>query len=410
MGVGNPNQQTDKQDALKQIIRDLHAGVPVEKLQKTFADLIRDISPEEIANMENALIQDGFPPEEIQRLCDVHVQVFEKSLSQVGKPSKIPGHPIHTFLLENKEAKKQLKQLGKLIKAAAKGKTDAPKIRLLETAWQRFREIETHYARKENQLFPALEAVHFTGPTQVMWGKHDEIRAKIRETDSLLKEQKWADLSGSFRALASAIQKMIFLEEKILYPTSARKLNEAAWAAIKAGESEIGYAWVKPSGVYDAHIAKAMNADPADQSKLPGTAGEGDTMIKLSQGQLTEEQVNLLLKNLPFDVTFVDEDDTVRYYSDTPDRIFPRSPGIIGRKVQNCHPPKSVHVVEDIIRSFREKEKDVAEFWIQMKGLFVHIRYFPLYDASGKYRGVIEVSQEVSGIRKLEGEKRIMEG
>jgi len=132
-------------------------------------------------------------------------------------------------------------------------------------------------------------------------------------------------------------------------------------------------------------------------------------MINLSQGHLTAEQIDLMLKNLPFDVTFVDENDTVQYYSDTSHRIFPRSPGVIGRKVQNCHPPKSVHVIEDIIQSFREKKKEAAGFWIQMKGLFVHIRYFPVYGENGEYKGVIEISQEISDIRKLEGERRILD-
>lgn len=406
----NDNQK-DKQEVLKQIIQQLHSGVPVNKLRKTFADVVKDTSPEEIADMENALIQEGFPPEEIQRLCDVHVEVFEKSLSKVGKPSKIPGHPIHTFLEENKETRKKLKQLGRLAGKLKKGRASSGQIEEFEIAWTHFREIEKHYVRKENQLFPALEAVNFDGPTKVMWGKHDEIREKMKKTEQLLKNEDWSDFSKSFKSLESAIKKMIFLEEKILYPTSARKLNEKAWAAIKSQEHEIGYAWVAPSGVYDAQIAKTMNPNVknAGQSEAPDRTGERAKDISLSQGQLSPEQIDLMLKNLPLDLTFVDESDTVRFYSDTPDRIFPRSPGIIGRKVQNCHPPKSVHVVEDIITSFKEKEKKKAEFWIQMKGRFIHIRYFPLYNQSGAYRGVIEVSQEVSEIRKLEGERRILD-
>lgn len=131
--------------------------------------------------------------------------------------------------------------------------------------------------------------------------------------------------------------------------------------------------------------------------------------VHLSQGKLSGEQIDLLLKNLPVDITFVDENDTVRYYSDTENRIFSRSPGIIGRTVQKCHPAKSIDVVNEIVKSFKEKTKDKAEFWIQMDGKFIHIRYFPLYDAQGAYKGVIEVSQEVSGIRKLEGEKRLLD-
>ncbi|MBN1781236.1 DUF438 domain-containing protein [bacterium] len=399
--------QKDKQEVLKQIIRDLHAGVPAAELQKTFAGIVKNTSPEEIANMENALIREGFPPEEIQRLCDVHVQVFEKSLSKVGKPSKIPGHPVHTFLAENKETKKQLKGLSKRAGKLKKGKGSEKQISEFKSDWEKFKEIEKHYARKENQLFPALEAVHFTGPTQVMWGKHDEIREKLKETEKRFKEKKWPEFGKSFKSLESAIKKMIFLEEKILYPASARKLNEKSWAEIKLGESEIGYAWVEPSGMYDARIAKTMESGSGQN--ISGPKYEGGDMVSLSQGQLSPGQIDLLLKNLPFDVTFVDENDTVRYYSDTAHRIFPRSPGIIGRQVQNCHPPKSVHVVEDIIQSFRDKKKDVAEFWIQVNGQFVHIRYFPLYDEAGSYRGVIEVSQEISGIRKLEGERRILD-
>jgi hypothetical protein len=131
--------------------------------------------------------------------------------------------------------------------------------------------------------------------------------------------------------------------------------------------------------------------------------------IQVSQGLLTAEQIDLILKNLPVDISFVDENDKVRYYSDTKDRIFPRSPAIIGREVQNCHPPKSVHIVNDIVKNFKEKEKDVAEFWIQMDGKFIHIRYFPIYDKNGTYKGVIEVSQEVSHIKKLEGERRLLD-
>jgi DUF438 domain-containing protein len=186
-------------------------------------------------------------------------------------------------------------------------------------------------------------------------------------------------------------------------------LTQEDWAEIKKGESEIGYAWITPSNLWDANIAKSKFSE-----SLTITSERTETMketneIRLSQGRLTEEQLNLMLKNLPVDLTFVDENDTVRFYSDTKDRIFPRSPAVIGRAVQNCHPPKSVHVVKNILNSFKEKKKDAAEFWIQMKGLFIHIRYFPVYDEKGNYKGVIEVSQEVSGIRALEGEKRILD-
>lgn len=421
----------EKQEVLKRIIRDLHAGVPVEKLQKTFADIVKNTSPEEIASMENALIEEGFPPDEIKRLCDVHVRVFEKSLAKAGKPAKIPGHPIYTFMQENKIAKELLKELSGRAKRLDKKEPRESDVAAFAESFARFREIEKHYARKENQLFPALEHKGFTGPTKVMWGKHDEIRQLVREADSLATARDWKGVRAKVKSLEGAVKKMIFLEEKILYPTAAKKLGDVEWATIKRGEPEIGYAWVTPSNLWDAEIAKALAAahggpsaagsaapatgaapgayaaigPPAD----PGTGGSGAGEVKLSEGLLTGAQIDLLLKALPFDVTFVDENDVVRYYSATEHRIFPRSPAIIGRAVQNCHPHKSVDVVNDIIKSFREKKKTVAEFWIRSQGAFIHIRYFPLYDAAGAYRGVIEVSQEISGVRALEGERRLLD-
>ncbi len=134
-----------------------------------------------------------------------------------------------------------------------------------------------------------------------------------------------------------------------------------------------------------------------------------ENKIKLEEGSLNQEQLNLMLKRLPIDITFVNENDKVCYYSATDDRIFKRSPAIIGKDVQNCHPSKSVHIVKKILKSFKEKKKDFAEFWIQLNNNFIHIRYFPLYNKQGEYKGVIEVSQEVSGIKKLEGERRILD-
>ncbi|MCK9244844.1 MAG: DUF438 domain-containing protein [Candidatus Marinimicrobia bacterium] len=404
-----PMEQSEKQVVLKSIIKRLHQGVAVDKLKKEFGRLIKDTSPEEIADMENALIQEGFPVEEVQRLCDVHAQVFDQALKKVGKASKMPGHPVYTFLAENKEARKILKTLKKCARKAAKSSASQPDFQALIDQFNLLKEIEKHYARKENQLFPLLEAKKFTGPTQVMWGKHDEIRAMLKELGSIIEKKEWKQVTEQVNRVISAIKKLMFLEEKILFPTSARKLNNLEWAKIKNGESAIGYAWVTPSNLWDAEIAKAMSS--AEKQPLATSVEEApqDDAIKLSEGRLTPEQIDLMLKRLPFDITFVDENDQVRYYSDTPDRLFPRSPAIIGREVQKCHPPKSVHIVNDIVAKFKAKEKDVAEFWIQMNGKFIHIRYFPVYDNTGNYKGVIEVSQEISQIKKLEGQRRLLD-
>ncbi|MBM3294671.1 MAG: DUF438 domain-containing protein [Candidatus Aminicenantes bacterium] len=414
-------QASEKQDALKGIIRDLHAGVPAEKLRKTFARLIKNTSPEEIADMENALIEEGFPVEEVQRLCDVHAQVFDKALKKAGKPGKIPGHPIHTFVQENKAAKAILKELKRAAKPLGKGVPRPEEAERFGEALGRLREIEKHYARKENQLFSALEAKGFTGPTKVMWGKHDEVRALLKKAGEELAKKNWPGAAATAKTISGAVKKLIFLEEKILYPTSARKLTTVDWARIKRGEHEIGYAWVKPSNLWDAQLAEAAEKAPDYRPAAPGPSAPpapspgpaspapSDGTIDLSRGRLTPEQVDLLLKKLPVDVTFVDENDRVRYYSDTEERIFPRSPEVIGRQVQNCHPPKSLNVVSAIVEAFKAKTKDKAEFWIQKGGRFILIRYFPLYDDAGKYRGVLEVSQDATEIRALQGERRLLD-
>lgn len=409
-----------KQEALKGIIRELHAGVPPNRLRKTFARLIRDTSPEEIADMENALIQEGFPVEEVQRLCDVHAQVFDKALKKAGRPGKIPGHPIHTFIQENKAAKALLKDLRRAARPLASGSPRPEEADRFQAVFGRFREIEKHYARKENQLFPALEAKRFTGPTKVMWGKHDEIREQLRALAARLEARDFAAAAAAVKPLAGSVKRLIFLEEKILYPTSARKLEASDWARIKRGEPEIGYAWVTPSSLWDAGLAEAVErkaesaaAEPAyGRPEAFGSPAAEPTAVErlpLSQGRLTPEQIDLLLKHLPVDVTYVDENDRVCYYSDTAERIFPRSPEVIGRAVQNCHPPKSVHIVNAIVEAFKAKTRDKAEFWIQRGGRFLLIRYFPVYDASGAYRGVLEVSQDATEIRALQGERRLLD-
>jgi len=387
-----------RQERLKEIVRDLHEGSDVKSVRRRFAELIRNVSPEEIAEMEQALIAEGVPVEQVQQVCDVHVQVFEEALGKQKKARSLPGHPVHTFVEENRAARRLLRKLRPLLRQAARGRGG----RELEQTLEELKRIEIHYQRKENQLFPVLERVGFTGPSKVMWGKHDEIRAALRELERAYREKDWKALRSAGAGLLRRIRRMIFMEERILFPTALRKLTESDWAEIRRGEGEIGYAWVQPGNLWDPSVALA--GGPADSAG----AGQG-AEVALDVGRLTGEQLNLLLKNLPLDVTYVDEQDRVRYYSQGKERIFPRSPAVIGRGVHNCHPPASVHVVERILESFKRREKDTAEFWLTLGGRFVHIRYFALYDPQGQYRGVIEVSQDVTDIRALQGERKLLD-
>ncbi|HAK46976.1 MAG TPA: hypothetical protein DCO79_13805 [Spirochaeta sp.] len=392
MGEGIKNNN-ERQDKLREIVKDLNEGTDVKNVKKQFDNLIRNISPEEIAAIEQSLIDEGVPVEHVQKLCDIHVQVFDDALKKQKKSKVLPGHPVYSYRQENKELRKRLRAL-----RIASRKPGSDFLSVLSDV----KKIELHYVRKENQLFPFLEGVDFTGPSKVMWGKHDEIREQFRLLEEL---QLQNDPAGTKRETAELIKKlknMIFMEERILLPASLRKLPESAWVKIRKGESSIGYAWIEPANLWDTNIVGAAEGTASDSS-------DSDGEIELDTGALTPFQINLMLKNLPFDMTFVDENGKVAYYSEGRERIFPRSPGIIGRDVANCHPPKSVHVVEKVVESLKNGEKAEAEFWLKINDQFVYIRYFPLFDVLGKYRGIIEVSQEVSGIKELTGERRLLD-
>ena len=377
-------------EALKEIIKDLHRGVDVKTVKQRFLELIRDVAPTEIANMEQRLISEGMPEEEVKRLCDVHVEVFKESLEDKVVPGLPAGHPVHTFMLENRAAEGivgHIQAIHDIVKARE----------LLSTLLEQLSSINLHYLRKENQLFPILEAHGISGPSKVMWALHDDIRMMMK--DVIGKSAKGTVTSLEVKALIQMINDMIYKEEHILFPMALETLGDNDWVKVSEGEEEVGFAWIRPARGWEP------SEEPYQEKLPPEKVGS----LTLDTGMLTAEQINLLLKHLPVDVSFVDENDRVAYYSQTEDRIFPRSPGIIGRTVQNCHPSRSVHIVNKILEEFRASRKDSSEFWIQMKGKFIHIRYFAVRDSKGNYKGTLEVSQDVTSIRGLEGEKRLLD-
>lgn len=403
--------QKNRQNQLKSIVMEIHAGKDPKEVKKKFDKLIRNVSPEEIAEMEQGLIQEGVPVEQVQSLCDVHVQVFKSAIEDAPKGKILPGHPVHSYKEENKAARKYARALlRESRKINRKGNRFTDAMKDMEA-------LEIHYRRKENQLFPYLEAVNFTGPSKVMWGKHDEIRDSFKEVRKAYDSGNYKELRRKVRSLAGAIKRMIFMEERILFPAALRKLPEKAWVEIRRGEAEIGYAWISPGNLWDANVVQSEIQGNTSSAQSAASAVETVTApkqpdssrIPLETGELLPAQLNMMLKALPFDLTYVDSDNKVCYYSQGKERLFPRSPGIIGRDVHNCHPPGSVHIVEKIISSFRNKEKEVAEFWFTLNERFIHIRYFPVYSELGLYKGTIEVSQDVTDIRALDGVRKLLD-
>lgn len=392
-----------RKQALLEVIKRLHAGESVADLQDRFGDAIRGATASEIADAERAMIAEGVPVSEIQRLCDLHVAVFRTSLDEEPAPESQPGHPIYTFRMENEVIVRLLEVMAENINAWDDGNTAG--LAALRRQAADLRNIEKHYSRKENLLFPYLEKKGFEGPSTVMWGVHNDIRTQLRAFQAAVNtEQPDQEAAAKlFVPLANAIREMVYKEEKILFPEALTRLTDAEWAEIREQEEQIGYFNVEPQTGWQPDTAP----EPQPTTALKGNAMQ--EQISLDTGVLTPEQINLMLTNLPVDVTFVDENDEVRYFTQGKHRIFDRSPAIIGRAVTQCHPPQSVHRVQIILDEFRSGQRDLAEFWIQAGEAFVHIRYFALRDEGGAYRGCIEVSQEVSHIRALEGEKRLLD-
>jgi hypothetical protein len=243
-----------------------------------------------------------------------------------------------------------------------------------------------------------------------MWALHDDIRAALKDAVSYVQADNVEQAVLSSEWLAQTMDDMVTKEEKILFPMSMETLSHDEWAEVRAGEDDVGYAYIGEVAVWPPGGGSAGQVTTPDASAMPaGSMAAGlSVLLQLNTGALTPEQIDLLLNTLPVDISLVDEHDTVRFYTEG-ERIFPRSPGVIGRKVQNCHPPSSVDKVQEIIDAFRAGEKDTADFWIDYAGKFVHIRYFALRDAGGAYKGTLETVQDVTGIRALEGERRLVD-
>ena len=386
-------------EVLKGIIKDLHAGGKPEVLKEKFAKLLQEVNPSEIAELEQQLINEGMPVEEVTRLCDVHVAVFQDALEQQSDPAGVPGHPVHTFLLENDALRSALVDLKEQLIQSEGGDPEQMDWGRLISTLKTLGEVEKHYQRKEYQLFPFLEKHGVSGPTQVMWATHDEIRALFKKAINAGEVHDLKTLIAEGNILINAMEDMFYKEEKILFPMALDTLSEQEWAEIREGGGDFGYTLAAPGEGWQPEGSIVGEAE---------IEAGGENQIKLDVGVLTGEQLNLLLIHLPVDISYVDEDNRVRYYSQGKERFFPRSPGIIGRMVQNCHPPGSVDVVNKIVAAFKEGSRDTADFWIQMGEKFLSIRFIAIRDEQDRYRGVVEVVQDITELRQLEGERRLL--
>lgn len=394
------NNREFRQQVLKELISELHDGKSVDDVKEKFAEVFGNVSAEEIAQAEQALIADGLPVTEVQRLCDVHASVFKGSIEDIHRApvsSELPGHPADTLKRENSAIEKEIDevrtQLALLPDSDAKDKVKA--------GLKRLTEIDRHYLKKENLFFPYMEQYGITAPPKVMWGVDDEIRAQLKAVLAKLASEELSSLAEEIEAFLDKAGEMIFKEENIMLPMLLENLTQDEWNTIADESEELGYCLIDSVPVWTPSAGKASEAAAQEQ---PGIAGA----IHLPTGVLKVEELSRMLDTLPIDITFVGKDDTVRYFSQGAERVFPRTKAIIGRKVSNCHPPASVHIVEKLVEDFKAGRKDHEDFWINMGEKFILIRYFAVRDEAGEYLGVLEVTQNIRPLQAIEGEKRLV--
>jgi len=393
---------------LKHIIKRLHSGQAPEEVKQQMKELVRQTDYAEIMAMEQELIAEGMPVEEVRSMCDLHSQVTRDVMVQIKPRHEIPpGHPVDIFHRENEALGEVITRLRQAIQQADEATSSTDPVEILvkiKSGFNELMDVDKHYQRKEHVLFSCLERHGITGPSKVMWAKDDDARALLKLLGRAL--SVLPDLSNlkndvvppAERAMA-AVSEMIYKEENILLPMALDTLTEDEWAEIWAASPRYGWCLVEPREGYtppESVLRKAM--------ELPK-----DGVIMLPTGNVTVEQLHAVLSCLPLDLTFVDADDRVAFFTEGPERIFARSKAIIGRKVQHCHPPRSVEIVDRILEDFRSGRQNVAEFWIDFHGKFVHIRYFAVRDKAGAYLGTVELTQDIAPLRQLEGERRLLE-
>ena len=401
------NSSRPRKAMLKHLILQLHEGTAAAQLQKQLVRLLGQVPYDLVVEVEQELMAEGLPVEEVTRLCHLHGAALEGAIDLSHAPVAPEGHPVHTFHQENTALQAELAGLGA---AAAEldgmGDGDPPGDAFLaiREKMNALTDVEKHYLRKEHLLFPFLEKHGITGPPKVMWGKHDETRAllcgaleAVAVAPGSAAEAR-AVVALAVKPAAQAIHDMIGREENILLPMSLDTLDELEWWEIARQSAEIGFCLVDPGeGWRPASIPPPQETGEAQGGR-----------VRLPTGSLTVKELEAMLNALPFDATFVDAEDRVRYFTHGNERVFARSRAVLGRKVQHCHPPSSVDTVDRILEGFRSGKQQRADFWIDMHGRFVHIEYVALRDAGGAYLGCLEVTQDLTAKRALTGEQRLL--
>ena len=402
----------------------LDGKLSLEEGNRILKEKLGTCTPDEFAYAEQSL-KGVYKDEEILDKMDDLLNLFDGVL--VRAENEYPeNHPLWVYLEEINAVEKVALEADELFKQE----------KFIKNPWlgvfDSLAQWRTHLSRKQNQLYPMLEEHGFDRPTRIMWTFDDGVRDAISASYALLREDKYEEFLASVPETLEKLRDLNSKELEVLLPTSYKLLSDEEFGRMSKNDHEIGYAIIDPPGLYvvpgindsAAHLNRnnsSQNGAVSNEflndlagllSKYVGPVGGAavnkDAVLDVATGKLTLEQINLLFRHLPVDLSYVDENELVKFYSDTPHRIFPRSANVIGREVKNCHPAKSVHVVEEIVEKFRSGEQSQAEFWINKPGLFLYVIYTAVRDENGKFRGVLEMMQDCTHIRELEGSRTLL--
>ena len=402
----------------------LDGKLSLEEGNRILKEKLGTCTPDEFAYAEQSL-KGVYKDEEILEKMDDLLELFDGVL--VRAENEYPkNHPLWAYLEEINAVEKVALEADELLKQE----------KFIKNPWlgvfDSLVEWRTHLSRKQNQLYPMLEDHGFDRPTRIMWTFDDAVRDAISASYALLREDKYEEFLASVPETLAKLRDLNSKELEVLLPTSYKLLSDEEFVRMSKNDHEIGYAIINAPGLYVVpginDSAAQLNGNNSAQggavsneflndlagllSKYVGPVGGApvgkDAVLDVATGKLTLEQINLLFRHLPVDLSYVDENELVKFYSDTAHRIFPRSANVIGREVKNCHPAKSVHIVEEIVEKFRSGEQSQAEFWINKPGLFIYVIYTAVRDENGKFRGVLEMMQDCTHIRELEGSRTLL--
>lgn len=357
-----------------------------------YENVIKKITPFDIFQL--SMYQDNTVVSEkiIKDSANLFVNIFNHHLEHYSLKDH---HHIFfkSIIEENNAIVKHLNSIKELLKK----KELSDVIINLQKAFEKCLEFEKKFVKKENIIFPQLESrLNTIKPLKIMWKLHDDARALLKEIlttiNSGISDRLYFNkIIGEYYFLIFGIIKK---ETHILYPVASAIINDDILDDMFVESLDYGYALIEvnPTISKNTNLNEFINGE-----------------FVVANGSLNFSQLNLLLNNLPIDITYVDEFDRVRYFNNTKNRHFPRNPSVINRLVEYCHPPKSVNVVKKIIQSFKDGSRDFADFWINYKGSTIYIQYYAIRDNSNLYKGVLEVSQDISNIKNISGEKRILD-